>query len=607
MLQLRGSLLRCRPGGALRKRRRPGAATKASALLLGSALALAACSGGGGGKSSDDGSTQAGSAPNVEVSGTVTFDLVPAVAGLGLDYAHTERSPARGVTVEAVDALTSTVLTSTTTDAAGHYALSLGADKRVLIEARAEMLQSAVPTWDVRVLNNTSDDALYVLDSPVFSTGQADQTRDLHAASGWDGAAYSGERAAAAFAILDVVYDAMQFTADAAPIEAFPPLVVHWSPDNAPTQSADGGPDPTTGELGTSFFNAVSGIYLLGAEDSDTDEYDRHVIAHEWGHYFENAFARSDSIGGPHTRGDQLDMRTAFSEGWGNALSGILTGDSVYTDTLGPRQEHGFAFDVERSLSPSGTQNPGWFSEESIQHLIYDLYDAAQDTPEDSLALGFAPIYDVLANHVAASGALTSLFPFIAGLKSALPENAAQIDALVGTEAIEPIVDDYGTGRGNAGYTSSGVPLPVDGSDVLPIYKEIVPGNGPVNVCSTDDFQSINTGSVDKLGSRAFLRFTASAPGTYQMTATATLVPSGEIADPDMILHQRDAITVADGAPDKVMCTAATPTGCSEQLSKSLSAGDYVLEVYEWTNTQEHDSGYPPIGRTCFDVEVTTP
>jgi hypothetical protein len=44
---------------------------------------------------------------------------------------------------------------------------------------------------------------------------------------------------------------------------------------------------------------------------------------------------------------------------------------------------------------------------------------------------------------------------------------------------------------------------------------------------------------------------------------------------------------------------------CEEVLSVSLAAGDYVLEVYEWTNTEPEDSDTPPIGRTCFDVEIT--
>ncbi|HEU4618610.1 MAG TPA: hypothetical protein VFV10_11235 [Gammaproteobacteria bacterium] len=577
---------------------------------LGLASLLAACSGGDGSGASSLPPKNDDPSPSVTIQGTVTFDLVPASVGgtgVALDYAEAMESPARGVTVEAVSNATSVVLASTTTDAAGHYALSVAANTEVLVRARAELIRAASPSWDVRVVDNTSADALYVLDGTASSTGMADETRNLHAASGWDGASYSGERSAAPFAILDVIYDAMQFVQGAAPatspVTSFPPLVVHWSAKNSLNSGPSGGPDPATGAIGTSFFNA-SGIYLLGTADSDTDEYDRHVIAHEWGHYFENSFARSDSIGGPHSRGDQLDMRAAFSEGLGNALSAILTGDSLYTDTLGAGQSRGFAFDVEKPLSATGaTTNPGWFSEESIQQIIYDLYDSTQDKREDSLALGFAPLFDALANHLKLSPALTSLFPFIEGVETLLPEDKPQIDALVGTEAIDPIGDDYGDGQTNGGYLD-GIPQTAPDAEVLPIYGDIAPGGPSVKVCSTDDFAGA-TGSVNKLGSRAFLRFSVATPAMYGITATTTEMPGGATADPDMVLHQRGTVVKSWGPPDPSACTTSNPAGCRESFSRLLAAGDYVLEVYEWTNTQDRDADRPPIGRTCFNVAIT--
>src|SRR5690606_21748751 len=185
----------------------------------------------------------------------------------------------------------------------------------------------------------------------------------------------------------------------AAPETRFPPLTLHWSPNNVPSRGVDGKPDFASGEIGSSLFSPLSGIFLLGAAESDTDEYDRHVIAHEWAHYLEHALGRSDSIGGPHTRGDQLDMRTAFSEGFANAFSAMALGDTRYVDVLGPGQAHGFAFDIEGPFdsNPQPNPHPGWFSEESVQELVYDLFDAEQDSPEDIVALGFGPMLDVLA------------------------------------------------------------------------------------------------------------------------------------------------------------------------------------------------------------------
>jgi len=81
--------------------------------------------------------------------------------------------------------------------------------------------------------------------------------------------------------------------------------------------------------------NGTPVIRILGDENNDTDEYDAHVVVHEFGHYFENSLSRADSIGGPHTQSDRLDARIAFGEGWGNALSGMILDDPVYRDSSG--------------------------------------------------------------------------------------------------------------------------------------------------------------------------------------------------------------------------------------------------------------------------------
>ena len=79
------------------------------------------------------------------------------------------------------------------------------------------------------------------------------------------------------------------------------------------------------------------GIYILGdftALGGDTDEFDQSVIAHEFGHYVEDRFGRSDSIGGDHGgSATLLDLRVAFGEGWGNAFSGMVLGDPIYRDS----------------------------------------------------------------------------------------------------------------------------------------------------------------------------------------------------------------------------------------------------------------------------------
>jgi hypothetical protein len=468
------------------------------------------------------------------------------------------------------------------------------------------MVRSGTPGWDFRVLDNTQSNGLYVLAGAVFNTGTADGTRDLNAPSGWGGASYTGARSAAPFAILDVVYDAVQLVQSAAPSTTFPPLRLYWSTGNRPAKGANGEPDPATGEIGTSFFatswQGAAGIFLLGAANDDTDEYDRHVIAHEWGHYLETMFSRSDSIGGPHTLGDQLDMRVAFGEGWGNAFSAMATSNALYSDSGGTAQHSGFAFDIEGPAVP-GRKNPapGWYSEESMQELLYDLYDANVDSggdhsAVDDLALGFGPIFAVLTGKQRTSVALTSAFPFLNALRTDRPADVDKIDALAAAQGIAKSSDDYGSAE-----TTFGKP---ESDDFASVYSPLTVNGAATNVCSLDAFSSDFTDSVNKLGSRRFLRFDVQNAGSYTLTARA-VTPINGAADPDMVLHHAGEVAMSDGAP-AASCSASAPAQCSETFTASLPAGAYVLEVYEWTNTNAHDDPFPPLGRTCFDVTVTS-
>lgn len=563
-------------------------------ILLLLAAALAGCGGGG---------SDAAPAPvpgAVTVSGQVTFDKVPAVAGQGLVYAQTEAAPARGVTVELLRG--STVTASTTTDAAGHYSFgNVEQSTDVSLRVRAEMLRVGSPSWNFRVVDNVNGEALYTLAGAVFNTGTANVTRNLHAASGWTGSAYTQTRSAAPFAILDVVYDAVQLVLSAVPSTAFPALRFHWSPSNVPVDGT------APGEIGTSRFISDRGILLLGAANNDTDEYDRHVVAHEFGHYLEHQFARLDSVGGPHALTDQLDMRLAFSEAWSSAFAAMATGQRVYVDTNGPSQSQSGSFDLEQNRLRNNP-NPGWFNEESLQSLIFDLYDSGPDMPPgssivDDVALGFAPIWTALTGDVRTTRALNSIFPFVRSLKASRPADAVLIDSLTTSQRIAPVTDDFGTGQ-----TNFGVPTQRTSSQVLQdfstVYDSTVVGTTLEEVCSLTDYTSPLTGAENKLASRRYVRFTVTNPGVHTIEVRAR-APLNAAADPDLVLHSAGVMRVSQG--DKAAtCAVARPGDCVETFSPTLEAGEHVLEVYEWTNTNEvDDPDYAPIGRTCFDVTVT--
>jgi hypothetical protein len=531
--------------------------------LVSLVVGLAGC---GGGSTS---AAPAAVASPVSVGGQVTFDFVPAVAGQGLSYAATAARPARGVTVELLQ--NGAVTASTTTDATGQYSFgSVAANTDVSLRVRAELLRVGTPSWDFRVVDNVNADALYTLAGVVFNTGTVNVTRNLHAASGWGGASYTSTRSAAPFAILDTVYDAVHLILSAAPDTVFPALQLHWSTGNVPVVGT------ASGEIGSSRYRPGTGIFLVGAANQDTD---------------------------------QLDLRVAFGEAWGSAFAGMATGQEIYVDTHSAGQGRAFSFDLEQSPSRINP-NPGWFNEESLQSLLFDLYDNGRDVPRgtstvDDLALGFGPIWAVFTTEQRSTRALTSVFPFVNALKVARPADVPLIDQLTTSQRIATVTDDYGSGQ-----TNFGLPTQRTHSEVAPdfhsVYDSLAVGATLAEVCSLDDYTSSLTDAENKLASRRFVRFTVANSGVHVITARA-LAPLNEAADPDMVLHLGNGQTIESSAAPASTCSVATPGECVETFSPTLQAGDYVLEVYEWSNTNRTDDAtYPPIGRTCFDVTVTT-
>lgn len=174
-------------------------------------------------------------------------------------------------------------------------------------------------------------------------------------------------------------------------------------------------------------------IRLGGAENENTDEYDRSVIAHEWSHYLHAGFSRNDTLSGPHNPlYDHLEIATAFSEGLASALGAVVSGDSAYTNTFGPQQGVTEGFSVENTTHTGR----GWFIEASIAQIVYDLIDPVND---DTVELGFGQILEVLTEDLNETRSLTSIFSFIHELKNRVPDYAPAIDSILAYHRIQPI------------------------------------------------------------------------------------------------------------------------------------------------------------------------
>ena len=516
--------------------------SRLAAVLL--VAALAACGGGGGG----GGPVGAGPSGPATLSGQISYASVPNPSG-ALDYAASVDKPVRGALVEVLDGASDAVLASTQTDDAGHYSVALTGGRAVTVRARAQTGGGAGARWDLSVRDNTQGGAVYAIESPVFSLSAGSATRDLHAASGWGAGHYTGQRAAAPFAILDTLRTSIDKVLSVAPETVFPALRVFWSVNNVPAYG-----DPAVGQIGTtSFTQDQSGpvIYVLGKEDLDTDEYDASVITHEWGHYYQSAFGRDDSPGGAHSMADSLDARLAFSEGWGNAWSGIALGRSNYTDALGTAQASAGSTNLDLRQGPP--DRSGWYREASIHSILWQLNARA----------GFKPIHDVMTGPLASGAALTDIHAFSAGLFARVPGAAASLTELLVGQAISAAVGDpFGQSESNDGGLKP----------ALPLYHPATVG-ASTQACVSNVF-----GSYNKLGSFVYLRVEVPSARSY-----AIRIDGPAAADPDVSVYSGRLIARSEGL------------GTSEATSVFLPAGTAVLAI----NDANDSSAW-----TCFSVSI---
>jgi hypothetical protein len=497
----------------------------------------------------------------VTLSGTITYDYVPHnLNHVGLNYGAIEQRPVRGAVIELLDDVGQPKASANTAND-GTYSFSLQKNTVVKLRVKAQLLNNVFPGWNFKVTDNTSNNALYVLDGSLVSVGTQNSKRNLNAASGWDGVSYSAVRAAAPFAILDDIYIATNRIAAAGNKKNLSPLELRWSTKNS---AADG--DASRGEIGTSYYDG-SAIYILGDANNDTDEYDSHVLLHEWGHYLEAELFRSDSIGGDHSDGELLDFRVSMSEGFANAFSGMMINDVNYADSSGTGQASGFFF----SIGKKSRVNKGFFSEGSIGSVFYNYYTNGTD----KTANDFTPIFNVLSNiSYTGNEALTSIFLFFAQLKKLLPEQAALFSSLLQEQNIFG-TDEYGTNESNSG----GLAI------ALPVYKTLTASNVAVNVCSSADF-----GKQNKLGNSQFLKLAITQSGPYNIRINKS-GGAEVISKPEFVLYQKGSTVsfVSNSVIDNVSGNV------------SLLKGNYILEVYDLNN---HDSNNIDSNTTCFNVRV---
>ncbi|MEE8056610.1 MAG: hypothetical protein V3T17_02060 [Pseudomonadales bacterium] len=605
-------------------------------LMLASLLAIAVTGCGGGGSSSSAGNadpvveggvTSVGGFPildstpvnnqamlscktvatipvNSTITGLIRYQRVPhfATGTEGLDYDNTVNLPVRGVVVQAVEAMgnscSETVVTTGLTNANGEYGLNVPVNLSVCVQVRAQLYRDSASggaNWDIQLVDNTNNNAPYYLVDNTIATPSTQPQRDLLAGSGaaLGSSDYTSARAAAPFAILDTLCEAIDTVVTVDNSVQFPKLVVNWSENNL---TAEG--EVEDGEIGSAFYRQLQlveannnitilghEIFLLGDEDNDTDEYDPHVITHEFAHFIIGSLSRHDAAGGAHTVGDRLDMRLAFDEGWAdafsaialNSASSIISKPNIYHDSFGNNQDRSFRFAVDSN----NTAVSGWYSESSVFSVIYNLFDAANDGVIDSLSLGFAPIYTVITSAAYKnSEALLSIYSFIHYLKNQSSDDVA-IDSLMASENFQEIIDAFGSNEDASDNDVGG------DEDVGVVYYDLEL-NTDITVCSNNQYDQ--SGDGNKLSVSQFITFNALANRLYRFDIQPV---SGDFnnGQGSLSIYKRG-----------LLVTTADATGRGDLLSHAVILSG--LNIIALTDVNNATVGGVNPGRRCFTVGV---
>jgi hypothetical protein len=453
--------------------------------------------------------------------GTILYEKIPAGRN-GLELDNPVRTPAAGMKVEIVASPARTVLGSGFTDEKGNYSIPVRVPREAQVYVRA-----LAQTENASVVRE-GDRAEFSIVSEPFAVPRARTVqRDLLATD--------SSRVAGAFNIAVVIWRANSLVRSAKPDVELPRVEVRWD----------------TTYMGGTFFRPREAVaFINGRRGRDSDEYDDHVIAHEYGHFLMSNFSRESSPGGSHGFGDQLDPRLAWSEGWGNFFGAATTGSPHYVDTgmARGRQVVLVSMDLEDDL-PTGDR-PGIWSEHSVGGVLWDWFDDGAEE-RDSVALGFIPLWNAFAELGKEPDVYLLRF---ANLLAADTKQGPHLQAGLRVRDIA-----YAPGL------EPRAPEP---------FPEPLPSGTPVD--GTVD--SRRTRRSNLWGSSRHYWFVV--PEAKQASITLKIVSAQDTAHADLDLYLYDAAGELVASSD-----AVNGVGDTERISRRLDPGYYRVEVRSWSNS----------------------
>lgn len=495
------------------------------------------------------------------ISGKITFErYAPTAFGLA---AAAPRNAAF-VLVEFVEhgTLSSSVATSVNTDANGDYTATFSTDKDFFVRARA---QFSAASLNCRVLHTQMNTPIvHAASSAVVNRALGSQTVNVNADLAMP------HLRGGAFAALDTARELAQSAAYTGS-PALGTLDLYWAAGNLGTSFMRDLASQPVAINATRFVNAGAlgqpGIEISGGRwndvaNTDHDEFDQSVLAHEFVHFLMRTQSRDNNWGGAHN-GEAFTPNAAYGEGLPTGLGNALLGSKDYIDTTGlPSGTTSaiFTFDCENPSFVPGVPSAvsgvsGYQSEFAVAAVVWDLIDGSAGGPASS------------------DGDPVAITPasFLASFYALRTRNGTFNIAYLAT-LLQQLIDDaqLSSGNANALVTPHNAAFPPAGADNWPpVLAALGTVNGSLDASTGPGATPANT--EIGAGANACFHLTLAAPQSVTFNLSAT--PGTYNAD-----QHRTDIYVYDLS--NALLGGASGVNAAKSVTLSLPAGDFLIRVH---------------------------
>jgi len=460
------------------------------------------------------------------ISGAAFYQKID-VTDAGLDLTHPMMTPIRSARVEVFSRSSQSIVAVSETDSRGRFSVPVPFDANLTVRVLSRLRSN-----DIRVADNTNQGQVYVISADI--DGRVARSDVVLA---------DNTRMSGAFNILEMIKRSNDLLETADPNLVPPSLAIFWSSRNA---KGAGIINIGQGLIGTTYFNvSTNTAYVLGDRSDDSDEYDDAVIIHEYAHLLASKFSRDDSPGGSHSLGDMLDPRVSWSEGWANFFASAVRNDAIWRDSRGPNGATLLRYDLEDNV-PAGDSHPGYWSEASVDTILWDLYDDHADTADD-VQFPFAQIWAAFTDL--RTDRFVYLPYFLEHFIARAPASADAVRQMVQSRSIE------------------------FQPNVRPSVTYPFPSPMSVGASVTGTVDSLSTRRNNLVTSSHFYSFTTNGGAATIRLDITGLGPgeNGNANDLDLFLM--------DASGRMIDRSDSGLNGQSERIATKLDAGTYVVEI----------------------------